>query len=123
MLIKPKWTLAVLFFLSVHFIALGQDTLANFATAKDEMMVDHSYKPLTLNLSDDGSKYIRFLVWNQMWARVTQNNPGTLDVAGNPSTHSSDIGIRRARFLAYAQISPRFLVLTHWGINNQTFTN
>ncbi|AFL83840.1 short chain amide porin [Belliella baltica DSM 15883] len=85
--------------------------------------VDHTYKPLTLKLSDDGRKYIRFLVWNQMWARVTENNPGTLDVAGNPQTTSTDIGIRRARVLAYAEVSPRFLILSHWGINNQTFTN
>lgn len=85
--------------------------------------IDHTYKPLTLNLSNDGSKYIRFLVWNQMWARATENNPGTLDASGNPQSHSTDIGVRRARFLAYAQVSPRFMILTHWGINNQTFTN
>ncbi|EIM77197.1 hypothetical protein A3SI_07954 [Nitritalea halalkaliphila LW7] len=85
--------------------------------------VDHTYKPLTLKLSDDGSKYIRFLVWNQMWARVTENNPGTMGVDGTPRNVTPDIGIRRARVLAYAEISPRFLILTHWGINNQTFTN
>lgn len=85
--------------------------------------VDHSYKPLTLKLSDDGNKYIRFIIWNQMWARYTQNNPGTKDFDGNASGSSIDIGARRLRFLAYAQISPRFLILTHWGINNQTFLN
>ncbi|TDK44240.1 porin [Algoriphagus formosus] len=85
--------------------------------------VDHTYKPLTLKLNDDGSKYIRFLLWNQMWARVIQNNPGTLDVAGNSQSTTADIGIRRARVLAYAEISPRFLILSHFGINNQTFTN
>ncbi len=74
MFTKTKLTLPIILFLLVQFYASGQDTLAVFATAKDEMMVDHSYKPLTLNLSDDGSKYIRFLVWNQMWARVTQEH-------------------------------------------------
>ncbi|MBW3469154.1 porin [Arthrospiribacter ruber] len=123
MLAKSKWIITLLTSSLLAFNAFSQDTLAFFSTAKDEMMVDHSYKPLTLNLSDDGSKYVRFLIWNQMWARATQNNPGTLDVAGNPSSFSTDIGIRRARFLAFAQVSPRFLVLTHWGINNQTFTN
>jgi len=100
----------------------GQDTLATFLTQKDEMLFDHSYKPLVLSLNDDGSKYVRFLIWNQMWMRATENNPGTLGVDGRPQKNSTDIGIRRARFLAYAQVSPRFLILTHFGINNQTFT-
>ncbi|KPQ06086.1 MAG: short chain amide porin, partial [Algoriphagus marincola HL-49] len=69
----------------------------------DQDFVDHTYKPLTLKLNDDGSKYIRFLLWNQMWARVIQNNPGTLDVAGSPQSTTTDIGIRRARVLAYAE--------------------
>ena len=55
----------------------------------------------------------------------TQNNPGTVDVNGNDISgkNTFDVAIRRSRFLAYAQISPRFLILTHWGINNQSFIN
>jgi hypothetical protein len=115
-----KW-LGLCFWLLANFPLKAQDTLSTFIAAKDEIFVDHSYRPLTLQLSDDGSKYIRFLIWNQLWARAIENNPGTLDVNGQPNNNSFDIGIRRARFLAYAQVSPRFLVLTHWGINNQTF--
>jgi hypothetical protein len=110
------------FFWPIVLSGYGQDTLASFMTQKDEMLFDHTYKPLVLSLSDDGSKYIRFLIWNQMWMRSTENNPGTLSVDGKPQNRSADIGIRRARFLAYAQVSPRFLILTHFGINNQTFT-
>lgn len=110
------------FFWMVVSPGYGQDTLASFMTQKDEMLFDHTYKPLVLSLSDDGSKYVRFLIWNQMWMRATENNPGTLGVDGLPQNSSTDIGIRRARFLAYAQVSPRFLILTHFGINNQTFT-
>ncbi|MCH7403268.1 porin [Belliella kenyensis] len=87
----------------------------------NEDFVDHTYKPLTLKLDEEGNKYIRFLFWNQMWTRAIQNNPGSLDFAGNPQKYTTDIGIRRARVLAYAEISPRFMILTHWGINNQTF--
>jgi hypothetical protein len=83
--------------------------------------VDHSYRPLTLRISEDGSKYIRFIMWHQFWIRATQNNPGTVNVAGEPSANSFDIGLRRSRMLALAQISPRFLILTHFGINNQSF--
>lgn len=85
--------------------------------------VDHSYKPLTLRLNEDGSKYLRLIMWHQFWVRATENNPGTTNIAGEPAAHSFDIGLRRSRMLALAQISPRFLILTHFGINNQTFAN
>ncbi|MBL7797648.1 MAG: porin [Saprospiraceae bacterium] len=91
--------------------------------------VDHSYKPLTLKLNEDGSKYVRLIMWHQFWMTATENNPDTRDVQGNlldgsanaTGSWSTDIALRRSRFLAYAQISPRFLILTHWGINNQSF--
>ena len=92
---------------------------------------DHSYKPLTLKLNDDGSKYVRFIMWHQFWATATQNNPDTRDAQGNlvdgsggsDKAWSTDLALRRSRFLAYAQISPRAMILTHWGINNQSFIN
>lgn len=77
---------------------------------------------LKLNLNPEGNKYVRFLIWSQIWARYNQNNPGTL-VNGSPSQSSMDFGARRLRLLTYAQISPRYMIVTHFGINNQTFTN
>lgn len=77
---------------------------------------------LKLNLNSEGSKYVRFIIWNQIWARSIENNPGTM-VNNHAENTSTDIGARRMRFLAYAQITPRYLILTHFGINNQTFTN
>jgi hypothetical protein len=77
---------------------------------------------LKLNINPEGTKYVRFILWNQMWMRSIQNNPGTA-VNGNPANSTFDIGARRLRMLAYAQITPRYLVLTHIGINNQTFLN
>lgn len=116
------WGISFLFIMS--FLSL------NAQTTTPPPAVDHSYKPLTIKLNDDGSKYVRFIMWHQLWLTATQNNPGTLDVNGNlidgtgsKSGWSTDIAIRRSRFLAYAQISPRFLILTHWGINNQSFIN
>ena len=116
--LKQIGSILLMFLLQNHLFA--QDTIPS---QKAGDIVDHTYKPLTLKINEEGSKYIRFIVWNQLWARVTENNPGTLGVNGLPSNTSTDIGIRRARVLAYAEISPRFLILTHWGINNQTFTN
>lgn len=77
---------------------------------------------LRLNLNQDGSKYVRLIIWNQIWARSTQNNPGS-QVNGETRSNTWDVGARRLRLLAYAQISPRYLVLAHIGINNQTFVS
>ena len=77
---------------------------------------------LRINFNADSSKYVRVILWNQIWARSIQNNPGTL-VGGEPSNQTWDVGARRLRAMAYAQISPRYLVLAHVGINNQTVAN
>ncbi len=77
---------------------------------------DHSYKPLTLKLNDNGSKYVRFIIWHQQWA-VT-NNLAIDDAKLQVSTMA-----RRSRFLAYAQVSSRFLLLMHFGLNNLSPSN
>ena len=65
----------------------------------------YDYKPMTLKVTEDGSKYIRFIMWHQLW--VTSNN-----LAIDDAKFQANASIRRSRFLAYAQISPRFLILT-----------
>lgn len=77
---------------------------------------------LKINLNEDGSKNLRFILWNQIWMRSTDMNPGTL-VGDEPTSNTVDIGNRRLRILAYAQVSPRYLIVTHVGINNQSFIN
>ena len=78
---------------------------------------------MTLVLDEKGKKYIRFLTWAQSWAAFTDNNPGTVDAFGELKDTSLDLGIRRARFLTYSQLTEKYLILMHVGINNQTFTN
>jgi hypothetical protein len=75
---------------------------------------------LKLALNEQGDKYVRFLVWNQIWYRHSQNNPGSL-INGEEKRNTWDISARRLRFMMYAQVSPRYLIVTHFGINNQTF--
>ncbi len=77
----------------------------------EEKKEDHSYKPLQVKLNDDGSKYIRFIMWHQIWA--TTNN-----LSDKEANLQGSFSIRRSRFLAYAQISPKFLILTHFGLNS-----
>lgn len=77
---------------------------------------------LKFNLNEDGSKFMRVIAWNQIWMRSSEMNPGTM-IGGEPTSTATDIGNRRLRFLAYAQVSKRYMILTHFGINNQTFIN
>ncbi len=72
-----------------------------------------NYKPMTLKISEDGSKYIRFITWHQFWMSYDDNDR---------VRNHADFRVRRSRMLAYAQVSPRFLILTHFGINNQTIS-
>jgi hypothetical protein len=81
------------------------------------------YKPIKINVSEDGSYYLRVILWAQMWATLVENNPGTIGYDLAPDNSSANIGIRRARMLFYAQMGPRWLILTHFGINNQTFNS
>ena len=77
---------------------------------------------LKFNLNPEGTKYMRFIAWNQIWLRSSEMNPGTM-IGDEVITKQEDIGLRRLRLLAYAQISPRYMIVTHIGINNQTFIN
>ncbi len=61
---------------------------------------------LTVKLNESGSKYIRFIMWHQMW------------LSGGSLQEGVSFSIRRSRVLAFSQFTPRFLVLTHFGLNS-----
>lgn len=72
---------------------------------------------LRLNLSPDGSKYIKATFLNQVWLRWNDNNPGTL-VNGEPKNTTTDIGLRRTRLQLYGQLSDHVFFYTQFGLNN-----
>ncbi|OUJ72834.1 hypothetical protein [Hymenobacter crusticola] len=74
---------------------------------------------MKVNISPDGSKYLRFISWHQVYTRYTENNSGTLRAPGKPQHGQVDFGLRRSRLVILAQLNPRFLLYTHLGINNQ----
>jgi|GEM_PF-249690 len=90
---------------------IDQEKETSTPTLVKEKQADHSYKPLQVKLNEDGSKYVRFIMWHQIWA--TTNNLSQKD-----ANLQTSFSIRRSRFLAYAQISPKFLILTHFGLNS-----
>jgi hypothetical protein len=75
---------------------------------------------MKVNLSPDGTKYLRFITWHQVWSRYTENNTGTVRAPGKPQSSQVDFVLRRSRFIILSQLNPRFMVYSHFGINNQT---
>jgi hypothetical protein len=74
---------------------------------------------MKFNLSPDGSKYVRLMLWSQIFTRFNENNTGTLRAPNLPKASQIDFGIRRSRMVVLAQLNPRFVIYTHLGINNQ----
>lgn len=97
-------------------LALSLFTASPCLFAQEKTTPDNTCKPLQLKLSDDGSRYVRLLMWQQVWLET--NN---LDDKSQKT--DLNVSLRRSRFLAYAQLSPRLLVLMHWGLNSLNASN
>jgi hypothetical protein len=65
----------------------------------------------------DTASSIKVQLFAQLWTRYNQNNPGTLAL-GQPQDESFDIGVRRARVQAFANINSRATLFIHYGFNN-----
>jgi hypothetical protein len=76
--------------------------------------------PFKFNLNGDGSQYIKFGLLNQTWLRYEQNNPGSL-VLDKPVDDTTDIGLRRTRFVLQGQLTDRVYFYTQYGMNNFNF--
>tara|TARA_R110002012_G_scaffold206357_2_gene376163 strand:- start:21666 stop:22886 length:1221 start_codon:yes stop_codon:yes gene_type:complete len=63
-----------------------------------------------VKFDEDGKKYFRILSWAQVQGVYTDDVPD--DVS------HFNFNLRRARVLMYAQINEKFLILTHFGLNN-----
>jgi len=74
---------------------------------------------MKVKLDSAGTKYIRFMMWSQLWMRYNENNPGST-VNGKAYNSQFDIALRSTRLLVMSQITPKFMVLLHIGVNNQT---
>jgi len=65
-----------------------------------------------VKFNEDGSKYFRILSWAQMQGIYNTDVPDDVSHVG--------FKLKRARVLMFAQITPKFLILTHIGLNNLT---
>jgi hypothetical protein len=74
---------------------------------------------MKINISPDGSKYVRIMTAHQVWARYTENNTGTLSATEEPTPSQTDFSLRRSRVLLVAQLNSRFVIITQLGVNSQ----
>jgi len=70
---------------------------------------------MKVKLNDDGSKYFRIITWVQGQANYNFDTP--------ENVNNTSLKIKRARLLMYSQITDRFLILTHIGLNNLSANN
>lgn len=70
---------------------------------------------LKVSLNESGSKYFRLITWHQFWLDMNETTN-----ANNETQYTVTPMLRRSRFLLYAQLSDRFLILTHFGLNSLT---
>lgn len=75
---------------------------------------------LKVKLNDSGSKYFRLITWAQFWAQYDDSE--TTNALGNEESNLN-FSMRRSRVLIYAQLTDKFLILTHFGANSQNATN
>lgn len=74
---------------------------------------------LRFNLNEDGSRYFKVTLFNQVWMRYTQMNPGS-KINGYPVGNFYDIGIRRFRIQAFGQLTDKIFFYSQFGMNNFT---
>jgi hypothetical protein len=71
---------------------------------------------MKFNLNEDGSKYMRFIAWNQIWFRSSQMNRNDWRTNFYRDRHWKQTF---ALSSVLANIK-RYMIVTHFGINNQT---
>jgi len=115
-------------------LAKGQDTVtvgvakdpvftAPLASKNDSaktIVVERPKEGMRLKFNSDGSKYVSFNLWNQIWIRNIEHNPGTL-VNGIEQHNTWDVSVRRVGLRMIASLSSNYMVVIQTGMNNQSF--
>lgn len=99
-------------------VGIGAGVGLGLALPRPAYALQEEYAPIVLKVNED--TFVRFILWNQIWSRLIENNPGAL-IQDDAEDWTADVGVRRARFLAFGKIGDDVLLMFHIGINNQTF--
>ncbi|WP_165733569.1 hypothetical protein [Polaribacter sp. 20A6] len=65
---------------------------------------------LKIKFDEDGKKYLRLISWAQVQATYNNDAPAT--------SSKTSFNLRRARIMLFSQITDKFLILTHFGLNS-----
>ena len=103
-----KITLLAFLALSIQF-AYAQDK-------KDQKPPSEYGSGLKVSLSEDGQKYFRLITWHQVWLDMKNQT----DALTGEDQFTVTPMLRRSRFLMFAQLTDRFLIVTHFGLNSLT---
>ena len=68
-----------------------------------------------IKFDSTGKKYIRFISWAQIQANYAEFSAA--------NQHQLSFNLRRARVLMFSQITDKFLILSHFGLNSLTANN
>jgi hypothetical protein len=79
--------------------------------------------PLTVNLNESGSKYLRFSSHFDFWLRYTQMNPGSITYGDEPAENVADVSIRRIRMGMHVVPTEKLYIRINVGSNNIRFHN
>jgi len=72
---------------------------------------------LKIYLSDDSTKYIKGTGLAQIWARYTDNNPGST-IYGTQKKETFDVSLRRVRYQIMSQVNKKTFFYSQFGINS-----
>lgn len=106
-----------------QWIALLTCGLTLFSQAQETQKPstpDVKFPEFKKNLNEDGSHYIKFTTVTQFWSRYTDMNPNSK--LNGAAINPFDIGIRRLRFSAFAQLTDRVFFYAQFGQNNLSYT-
>ncbi len=97
-------------------LLIGFGSISSVYAQEEKKEIDHSYKPMTLKMSEDGSKYMRFITWQQFWLTSQNLSNNNADFKVSPS-------ISRSRLLWFVQAFSKFIILIHIYLNDLNFSN
>ncbi|WP_338391874.1 hypothetical protein [Fulvitalea axinellae] len=78
---------------------------------------------LSWKLGKNDNQSLSVAIMGQFWLRNIENNPGTINAAGEEESNTWDMAMRRMRLVAKYTYNDRLTVFTQFGTNNVTFNN
>ncbi|MEN8928578.1 MAG: hypothetical protein ABF242_05365 [Flavobacteriales bacterium] len=93
-------------------LGVGLLSISQYSFSQGSPDYNGGYK---IKFDSTGKKYLRFISWAQVQANYSE--------FAAPNQNQLSFNLRRARFLMYSQITDKFLILSHFGLNSLNANN